>query len=365
MTRIDRLDALRGIAALLVVWQHTSESFVKIPGVAERGSWLADVAWSVDFGRIGVVCFFLISGFIIPHSFSSGQGALKQFAVRRFFRLFPIYWLSVLLAILIGGVFASRSWEPATIVANLTMLQKIFGYAHIQGLYWTLQVELIFYSICAGLFFAGKLRNMVFLTILSVGLVALFAVQEIFIRLQGWGLGVSAELRYIPYFLAIMFCGTILRAVIWDDNSLRMKIFFLMAPAAAFSIPVGVLFLHWVGISVIDAPIRFGAPYPIALAVFLLAVFLPWQVPKLLSWLGLISYSVYLFHPVVMTLVHWLHKQSWAAFTGHWSLWVFMGWAFLVTILIASATYYLVERPAIQLGRRFSRGREVEPLAVA
>ncbi len=68
LNRFASLDALRGLAALLVVWQHSSESFVKLGSVAANGTLLADIAWNVDFGRIGVICFFLISGFVIPSS---------------------------------------------------------------------------------------------------------------------------------------------------------------------------------------------------------------------------------------------------------------------------------------------------------
>ncbi|MFD1215922.1 acyltransferase family protein [Microbulbifer celer] len=355
VARLDRLDALRGIAALLVVWQHTSESFVKIPGVAERGSWLADLAWSVDFGRIGVVCFFLISGFIIPHSFSSGPGALKKFAIRRLFRLYPVYWVSILVALMAGSILANRHWEPIAVITNLSMMQKLLGQEHIQGLYWTLQVELIFYILCACLFFSGKMKNMVFLTFFAGGCLFVFVGQELLLRSIAGEESISAELRYIPYFLSIMFCGTLLRAVFWEEHPLSRKLFFLTAPAAAFGIPALVLMLHFLGFSVVDQPVRFGAAYLIALAIFLLAIFIPWRVPGILAWFGLISYSIYLFHPVAMRIVHWTNKQSWAGFTENWALWVYMSAGFAITLLIATCTFYLIERPAIAVGRRLSR----------
>ncbi|WP_105102253.1 acyltransferase family protein [Microbulbifer pacificus] len=365
MTRIDRLDALRGIAALLVVWQHTSESFVKIPGVADKGTWLADMAWSVDFGRIGVACFFLISGFIIPHSFSTGAGAVKKFAIRRFFRLYPVYWFSIFLAVFTGVIFSGKQWAASEISANLTMFQSLLGMPHIQGLYWTLQVELIFYILCGFLFYTGKIHNGRFLVVLTGIFLALFVGQRLLEKVSGYQSPLSPEHQYIPYFLAIMFCGTILREVLFGAHVATTKLFLLMAPAAVFGVPGVALLLHTAGISIVDQPVRFGAAYLIALGIFCVAIGLRWRVPKLLAWLGVVSYSVYLFHPVAMTIVHWLHRKAWAASTGGWALWGYMAAATGLTIAIACVTYYLIERPAIGIGRRLSRDPVARDLAVA
>ncbi|WP_299594906.1 acyltransferase [uncultured Microbulbifer sp.] len=354
MNRLAHLDALRGIAALLVVWQHTSESFVKLPGVAERGSWLADVAWSVDFGRIGVVCFFLISGFIIPYSFSSGPGAVRTFAIRRFFRLYPVYWASVVLAVLVGSAFAAHSWDTATLVANFTMIQKIIGYSHIQGLYWTLQVELIFYLLCGGIFYFGKMRSVPFLILATALLLVLFVGAELAFRTVLKGSDFPSELQYIPYFLSIMFCGAIIREIFLGEHSLHNRLIFALAPAAVFGIPAMVLFLYSLGFQFTQEPIRFGVSYLMALGIFIAAMFVRWPVPKPLAWLGLISYSIYLFHPVSMVLIRWAQRQPWAGFTESWGLWMYMSVAAAITIVLATVTYYVIERPSIRLGRYFS-----------
>jgi peptidoglycan/LPS O-acetylase OafA/YrhL len=64
--RLRRIDALRGIAALLVVWLHVAESYVGLGPI--DGRWMYEFARSIDVGRVGVVAFFLISGFVIPFS---------------------------------------------------------------------------------------------------------------------------------------------------------------------------------------------------------------------------------------------------------------------------------------------------------
>ncbi|CAM5339645.1 hypothetical protein SSTU70S_04052 [Stutzerimonas stutzeri] len=79
---------------LLVIWMHTSEVFVPIALPSLQGR-LHDVAYSFDFGRIGVVVFFIISGFVIPASLRGPRGEdCRQFLIRRLFRLYPLCWLS-------------------------------------------------------------------------------------------------------------------------------------------------------------------------------------------------------------------------------------------------------------------------------
>ena len=85
-SRLDFLDALRGIAALLVVVQHVGERYIGwIPGFA--ATWFS-------FGRFGVTIFFLVSGFVIPYAFEK-ENAVRSFWIKRFFRLYPLYWLSL------------------------------------------------------------------------------------------------------------------------------------------------------------------------------------------------------------------------------------------------------------------------------
>ena len=60
-------------------------------------------------GRFGVALFFLISGFVIPFSFKEPRPLLR-FALSRFFRLYPAYWLSLMLALLIFPPLTGESY---------------------------------------------------------------------------------------------------------------------------------------------------------------------------------------------------------------------------------------------------------------
>src|SRR4051794_11550923 len=103
--RFAHVDALRAIAALLVVWTHAAEIFGRVPG----GSWLWTVARDYDFGRIGVVAFFGVSGFLVPRTIDPAQPqAARNFIVRRFFRLYPAFWLSVPLGLITVWLLPGR-----------------------------------------------------------------------------------------------------------------------------------------------------------------------------------------------------------------------------------------------------------------
>src|SRR6266480_3962126 len=79
--RLGFLDVARGLAALLVLLSH---AFGHLPAAAA-------------LGRTGVLLFLVVSGFIIPASLEQG-GSNARFWLRRFFRLFPLYWASIALA---------------------------------------------------------------------------------------------------------------------------------------------------------------------------------------------------------------------------------------------------------------------------
>src|SRR6218665_2704395 len=93
--RFAHIDSLRALAALLVLWMHSSGNLwmFSAPSMQHK---LFDIAYLLDFGRLGVVLFFAISGFVIPSSLS-GNKADKcwRFVIKRLFRLYPLYWLSI------------------------------------------------------------------------------------------------------------------------------------------------------------------------------------------------------------------------------------------------------------------------------
>ena len=159
--RFAHIDALRGIAALLVIWLHVSEVFFNLsPEILKKGTALYDFARSIDLGRIGVVIFFSISGFVICKSLNGNaiEGS-KKFIIRRFFRLYPAFWVSIALGLFSMWWLFDKPFGFNIIAANITMLPDLLGQEQIIGLYWTLETELAFYFLCWILFINRNINN--------------------------------------------------------------------------------------------------------------------------------------------------------------------------------------------------------------
>ncbi len=137
-SRVPELDLLRFTAAAAVVVFHF---YVLLPGTTAFQQAIASVS---RFGFLGVPLFFMISGFVILWTaFNRSPG---QFALARFCRLFPSYWVCVLItSAVLGAAGGAPSWRQ--ILANLTMCQHLFGYDSVDEVYWTLFIELKFYAL--------------------------------------------------------------------------------------------------------------------------------------------------------------------------------------------------------------------------
>ena len=127
-----------------------------------------------------------------------------RFAVSRFFRLYPAYWLSLTLALLIFPPLTGESYSTTRILANVTMAQAAFGQRDVIGAYWTLFIELAFYGLCMGLFATRLLadwRAVVGAIFAALGIS--FAVAT-YASLHGSHLPAN-----VPLNIALMFLGTL------------------------------------------------------------------------------------------------------------------------------------------------------------
>lgn len=138
--RIKELDALRGIAAIIVMLYHYTFRYFQIYELPNTAF------FSFSFGHLGVELFFLISGFVIIMSVERIRNSI-EFMKKRCLRLFPAYWVALVFSFIITANFGMPSrqvnWSDAII--NLTMLQEFVNIPHVDKVYWSLSVELSFY----------------------------------------------------------------------------------------------------------------------------------------------------------------------------------------------------------------------------
>ncbi|HET8632189.1 MAG TPA: acyltransferase [Thermomicrobiales bacterium] len=348
--RLGFLDALRGVAVLAVVGVHVA------------GLLFADYGRVVEtrfaLGHFGVTLFFLCSGFVIPVSLER-QGSLRRFWTRRFFRLYPAYWYSLALAMMLTAVGyaalpdAFRAAPGATFAANATMLQGFVGMPNAVGTYWTLAFEMLFYGLVSLLFLLRLHRRVVPLT--AALFLAPVCTKTVLPLLRGTSSG--SDLHGLIFTLGSMFLGTVVYRCYRREGTFPAALavalcaplavfvmlsphFLVRVPASAGGLPFAPWFNGWIA----------------AYAVFVAAVAAHrLDFPRPIRGLGTISYSLYLLHPLVVGAVP--RVGNWLA-TG--ALWL------ALCLALATLSYRWIEAPAIRLGHRLTsagRGaRRAEPI---
>ena len=346
-TRLRYIDALRGLAALLVLWLHVANYYRTLsPETAAHVRWLNDFVSAIDIGRIGVVVFFLISGFVIPFSIRPERGApVASFAIRRVFRIFPAYWLSLPLAAYVFYWMAGAAFGPGEFLANVTLLQPLFGAPYAEGVYWTLVVELGFYALCIGLLLAKSLYSARRIALLSAALAAihLFGIFMIWIGKPALTVGEA----FWALNLSVMLWGTLYRLDTRDDR-LATCAFWGLGILYSLVLPVAAM--------LVGKPLpSYTVSYALAFIVFIAGTRFVRIETRLGDWLGRISYSIYLFHPIVFQPIYWwLMAQPADSAWRTQHLAVYLGLNVALTLVVASLVFRFVERPMIRLGHRLA-----------
>jgi len=349
--RLRHIDALRALAALLVVWRHVADAYANVGRpTATAGQWLRDLAVTFDVGHVGVIVFFLVSGYVIPFSIDSGRAAaVGGFLIKRFFRIFPAYWLSVPLGALTGFWLWGQAFTLGDLAINFTLLETVFRTRAAEGLYWTLLAEWTFYGLCVALFLMNSLDNMRRLFLLAVGLLAVYlaavVTQHLGLHMLDPVFGVAC------FYLSVMLCGTLYRKCIVERGADPRSRIAVTALLAVYSLVLPIVGLAHTG---------FGKSPWISCAIgfWLFVIGTRWVrvSTRVTDWLGRVSYSIYLFHPIVfMALLWWLMRQPVGSPWRGQHLAVYLLVNAGLTIVLATLVFRFVEKPGIRLGHRWAR----------
>jgi peptidoglycan/LPS O-acetylase OafA/YrhL len=352
--------------------------------------------------RYGIMVFFLVSGYIIPASLER-RGCVRAFWIGRLFRIYPLLLVvvAVLLAVDLLGLAGLRDFggqgAVTVILAHATMLQELLGTPNVLLVLWTLSYEMCFYLLVVALF-TVRLHHRsasvaVVLAVLAVvstvagamlpvsalsGLVGtgpLIAFASIamavalccasssspVLRVFGGVLGGALALVLVPFngtvpvweslvILAVMFLGTAVHRAEHGRSSWHR-----VAGTAAVVIVCAVGSAYRYG----DAHhfTRRGWITAFLLALLTFAAGWTWRdrrVPRPLTGLGTISYSVYLVHPVLLAVIDGtVGRRS----DDHAVLEV----AFFALLLpLCVLTHRYVELPGQACGRRLARSRQAQ-----
>lgn len=355
-SRLIEIDALRTLSCLIIIIAHTAQEFVKLPMMHNDIAIVDRFFWQIDFGRSAVALFFAISGYVIIGSLKGPIIAGSfQFWVRRLFRLYPAFWVSIPVGLLVIYLFNNHTVSTEMIEANLSMLPKFFGQDNIIGVYWTLETELIFYFLCWLLFLMNFHTKPLVISIV-ITLLVLLTIFLVFNRHY------APDYHYwlaMPYHLSLMFWAALYR--IYENEKKRTgytnrkqkiaKTYFLIQTAVVL-LPITLAFSLYL---VNDDPLalRNSASYFFGLTFFIL--FVRWIPLKfsLLANLGKYTFSIYLFHlPVILLLVYCV-GHYFPVLAGY-SIILYLLIIIVVTMLLSLICYHCIEKPCIAFSQRIS-----------
>lgn len=324
---------MRGIAALAVVVYHYTQFLHDRLGV-EGPSW-ANKAQLFPFriGAHGVTLFFVISGFVILMTLERTLTA-REYLISRFSRLFPAYWAALLLTASFRVFVGGEHIPAAALIANVTMVPEWLGQPFVEGVYWTLVIELQFYGLMFAVWWLRWLPRIEWVCAGWIGLLA--AVQ------LGGRLGLPPRavevlcdaliLKFIPLFAAGMMFYRIHR-----DGWTALRISVLLLAYAT----------SWAS----GKPLKLIVVTAVLLVWVLMTMHrLPTLRPnRLWQWLGARSYTLYLIHMNIGFVL--LTKLS--AWTRAPVLLLLL--PFACALMISSVVHAAVETPAMRWIRSATR----------
>lgn len=332
----DFITGLRAIAATMVVIMHTG-------ALASLGDFGGVVN---SAGKYGVDVFFVISGFTVAKTFTDATG-YRPYLIRRLFRIVPLYWVMIC-----AGLVSARSgvdvsnWMTdlgaSPDVYNLVMHLSLLSYLDyrvansVLGVEWTIPVEIFWYVMLPVFLGFAKTLSRVF------GAVFVLAV-----------------LTGVLSYLSKAFLGTSM-AVKWSPVASGHWFFvgaftYVLRNRLGDHVSAGMTTLAWGAIGMFALAVSFkftgrGEIIGLATAVLLVTASTT-RVPALtrvlaapvMLFIGSISYSIYLAHPLVIALFHSAGINTGSGFVDFLAI-------YAVTLLLSTMTYVVIERPTNRAG---------------
>lgn len=314
--RLLELDSIRGLAALAVVFYHF---FYRYNTLYEHD--LAYISFA-SFGIYGVNLFFMVSGFVIYWTLNRTDNSI-DFIVSRFSRLYPVYWFSVILTFFVVFSFGLDGRETTVLVMfkNFLMFHEYFGVPHVDGVYWTLTLELTFYFWIFIIFKFGYLRytELVFsllVVISSLYSLGLFSLPDFLKKLL--------MLKYISFFTAGI-CFYKIANDLSDKKTIPILFLCLISTIFTESIKAFVIFfIFYIGF------------YLATSGRLKVLTFKP------LVYLGGISYSLYLTHQNIgYVIINKTYEYALPPIVG-------VSFALISTLALASLLTKYIEKPALR-----------------
>jgi peptidoglycan/LPS O-acetylase OafA/YrhL len=328
-SRIPTLDGWRGVAILLVLFDHFQVSLFG-----------HDVFPWTQTGQHGVTIFFVLSGFLITSKLTQGPIELKKFYLRRIFRLLPAAWAFLAIVLLFDRLTGMHATPLSDIRACLLFYRNYYHSptaVHFAGHFWSLSLEEQFYLLWPWVLVLAGAGRSKWIAISGAGACAVY-------RYLHWSFYANVPFEnYRSQVRADALLVGCLLALLLSDPSFKVK---AKSHSARLVVPSFVLLLFCMA--------RFHSLPPLieslAIAALISASTLNSEllVARALSvaplaWLGVASYSIYLWQQFFIQLGEGPFKAV--------SL-------FVALPAFSLMSYFWIETPCVQLGHRISNSTE-------
>jgi len=333
--RMYHIDLLRFIAALYVLFFHycfrgylkdglSTIQFTSLEGFSK-------------YGYLGVDLFFIISGFVILMSAQNSD--IIKFMISRFSRLYPAYWVCLLLTATVMLFFgpALQKLSVSDILLNLTMFHGFFGIPHVDGVYWSLIVELKFYIIIGIILLFQGIKHIKLFALLLLGI----AIMQLFFPFED----VSSPIKLL-YFITFpnwssYFIAGIFFFLLYKEG---FKWYYLIAIFACYFTSLLYAFQHANNLA-----LQFNREFNHVIVALFITIFylvsyfisldkLNIINKKYFLTLGVITYPLYLIHQnigyvIITTFAPYLNK------------WVLLSLLIVFMLLLSLLIHKIIEKP--------------------
>jgi peptidoglycan/LPS O-acetylase OafA/YrhL len=362
--KLAYIDALRGIAILSVIWFHCHLYHFSDTTFYSLMDTLGSPA------AMGVQLFYVLSAFTLFLSQQKRETGPAAFFRRRYLRIAPLYYVAIVYYIIQlaytqhDAVTTFAEKNTTNILANVLLihgLNSVWINSIIPG-GWSVGVEVLFYALVPYLFTRiTSLNRAVLFT--SYALLFGFSLTSLLTNISIPGLQADYLFYYLPYQLPVFGCGIIAYfLIIRNDYRISTHAGVIAIGALAFVL-VSKQLSHQYGLKLPHTLHFFGSIGFILLLVGLAKRPVWLLVNRVTCYVGKVSYSAYLTHFGVLFWMNQfiprelvpVHSLATNVLNFHLKFLLIV----LATVCISTITYQLIEKPALQLGKRRRRKRDV------
>ncbi|MCT2407873.1 acyltransferase [Chryseobacterium antibioticum] len=270
------INSARGIAILMVISVHISQIY----------HFKSDtMKLFFDYGQMGVQLFFIASAFTLCISHDSRKTenhATTNFYIRRFFRIFPIYYLGIILYYFLNSYFKdSNSYTPKNILANIVFLHGLIPSANnsiVPG-GWSIGTEMLFYTVFP---FLHKFLFSGYLMIKSIFIIFICYFLFLFFK-------INITNNSFLYFNILVQLPVFIIGILYYNYNKKISLLNAIFIFIAFTV---ISFYFWKIKSFIFVPLLSGISF-CGLIKILEKTFIN---NIIFQKIGMVSYSIYIIH---------------------------------------------------------------------